>query len=226
MPSPPDPSPPDPSPPVPSPADPSPPDPSPADASPAARAPAGPSSAGRRPLRWLLTLLALLVALSLFAAIAGLATADPPASPPPASLASPATVPAGAAVDRQELRLDTDKGRFSLRVEVVDTPEGWQRGLMGRTRLAADEGMLFDYGQPRQVTMWMKDTPLSLDMIFVDADGRVVRVAEATEPYSLARIPSFQPVLAVLEVEAGTARRLGIGPGSRLEHPIFARPGP
>jgi uncharacterized membrane protein (UPF0127 family) len=120
------------------------------------------------------------------------------------------------------------QGRTTLRVEVVDDAAGRRKGLMGRSELAPDAGMLFDYRMPVQATMWMKDTPLSLDMIFIGEDGRVVRVAEHTQPYAETLIPSFVEVRAVLEVVAGTARRLGIGPGTRIEHPIFgtALPGP
>jgi uncharacterized membrane protein (UPF0127 family) len=170
-------------------------------------------------VRLLVLVLALLVAASLGLFLLGLGQAGADAPNGRAAAGSPAATV-------EPLTVVTAKGRFPLKVEVVATPEGWQRGLMGRTALAADAGMLFDYGRPREVTMWMKNTPLSLDMVFVGADGRVVRVAERTEPYSEALIPSFQPVLAVLEVAAGTAARLGIAPGSRLEHPIFRRPPP
>ena len=82
--------------------------------------------------------------------------------------------------------------------------------------------MLFDFGRVRTASMWMKDTPLSLDMLFIAADGRIVNIVADTVPRSLAVIRSSEPVLGVLEVRAGTARRLGIRPGDRVEHPIFA----
>jgi uncharacterized membrane protein (UPF0127 family) len=81
--------------------------------------------------------------------------------------------------------------------------------------------MLFDYQESRPVAMWMKNTHIPLDMLFIDAAGRVARVARDTEPFSLTPIPSGQPVRAVLELNAGTARRLGIRPGDRVRHPIF-----
>lgn len=121
----------------------------------------------------------------------------------------------------EPLAIVSPQGRTILHVEVVDDAVGRQRGLMGRRELAPDAGMLFDYQTPVQATMWMKNTPLSLDMIFIGEDGRVVRVAENTQPFSETLIPSFVEVRAVLEVGAGTARRLGIGPGTRIEHPIF-----
>jgi len=95
------------------------------------------------------------------------------------------------------------------------------QGLQGRRRLAADAGMLFDFGRPVPVMMWMKDTHVSLDMLFIDAEGRVVNIARGTVPFSLTPIRSAGPVRAVLEVNAGTAARLGIKPGDRVLHPLF-----
>lgn len=135
--------------------------------------------------------------------------------------AAPAAVRAHPERPPEPLVVVTPQGRTTFRVEVVDDAAGRQKGLMGRRELAADAGMLFDYRRPVQATMWMKDTPLSLDMIFIDEDGRVIRVAEHTQPFAETRIPSFGEVRAVLEVVAGTARRLGIAPGTRIEHPIF-----
>lgn len=120
----------------------------------------------------------------------------------------------------------TGKGRFPFTVEVAMTPEQRRVGLMGRTGLPASGGMLFDYGQPGPVRMWMKDTLISLDMLFIDETGRVVHVAERTTPFSLQPLGPDQPVLAVLEVAAGTAARLGITAGSRVEHPRFAASAP
>ena len=89
-------------------------------------------------------------------------------------------------------------------------------------KLAADAGMLFNFHQPRAISMWMKDTLIALDMIFIDERGAVVNVAENTVPLSSATISSDRPVLAVLEVNAGTAARLGIQPGDRVVHPLFS----
>jgi uncharacterized membrane protein (UPF0127 family) len=94
-------------------------------------------------------------------------------------------------------------------------------GLQHRRVLAADAGMLFDYRQSRPVAMWMKNTHLPLDMLFIDAAGRVARVARHTVPLSLTPIPSGEPVRAVLELNAGVTRLLGIQAGDRVEHPIF-----
>lgn len=114
------------------------------------------------------------------------------------------------------LWIKTNRGRYAFAVELAQTPEARQTGLQGRRFLAADAGMLFDFGSPQPVSMWMKNTFLSLDMLFIDSEGTVVKVVETTPPLSLALISSERPVRAVLEVIAGTCARLGIGPGSRI----------
>jgi len=81
--------------------------------------------------------------------------------------------------------------------------------------------MLFDFKRVQPVAMWMKNTLIPLDMLFIDGAGRVVNVAENTVPLSLATIPSAAPVRAVLEINAGSARRLGIRPGDQVLHAIF-----
>lgn len=119
------------------------------------------------------------------------------------------------------LTIETQRGRFQFMVEIAETPSTWRQGLQKRRQLAADAGMLFDYHQPRVVTMWMKDTLISLDMIFIDEHGVVTNIAQNTEPLSLATISSDGPVLAVLEVNAGTAARIGLRRGDRVYHAIF-----
>jgi uncharacterized membrane protein (UPF0127 family) len=96
------------------------------------------------------------------------------------------------------------------------------RGLMFVRNLGDHEGMLFIYEQAHPVSMWMKNTYVSLDMLFVGADGRVEHVVEKTEPESLKTIESKTPVLAVIELKAGTAARLKIQPGARVIHEAFA----
>lgn len=121
-----------------------------------------------------------------------------------------------------QLLVVTDRGRFPFLVEVAATPAARQQGLMHRQDLGDYAGMLFDFQRPEPVSMWMKDTPISLDMIFIDGHGVVSGVAANTVPYSLDIIPAPQPVRAVLEVRGGTAERLGIHAGSRVIHPMFA----
>ncbi|MEQ8196287.1 MAG: DUF192 domain-containing protein [Rhodospirillales bacterium] len=110
-----------------------------------------------------------------------------------------------------------------MSVELAATPEARAQGLQGRRFLAPDSGMLFDFGRSKIITMWMKNTFIPLDMIFIAADGRIVHIARNTEPFSLETIRSPVPASAVLELMAGAARRLGIEPGDRVEHGIFKR---
>jgi uncharacterized protein len=120
--------------------------------------------------------------------------------------------------------VETALGRFAFTAEIADTEELRRRGLMHRQHLAQDHAMLFDWGRVEPVAMWMRNTYVSLDMIFIAADGRVTKIAEATEPLSETIISSDGPVAAVLEVVAGTARRIGLEPGDRVHHPMFSAP--
>ena len=120
-----------------------------------------------------------------------------------------------------EVMVVTAKGRFLFTVEVAETLAQRRQGLQHRKNLAAGAGMLFDYKRVQPVAMWMKNTIIPLDMLFIDGAGRVVNVARDTVPFSLVTIPSAAPVRAVLEVNAGTARRLGIRPGDQVLHGIF-----
>ncbi len=110
-----------------------------------------------------------------------------------------------------------------FQVELAETPGQRSQGLQGRKQMAADWGMLFDFKQTQAVTMWMKNTYLSLDMFFIGADGTIINIARDTQPLSLKHINAAGPVLAVLEVVAGTARRLGIRAGDKVQHPLFAK---
>ncbi len=114
------------------------------------------------------------------------------------------------------LTIETAKGIHTFRVEVARTPEQWARGLMHRTTLAPDAGMLFLFPKARRVSMWMRDTLIPLDMVFITRSGRVAEVIADTQPLSLHRIAPRTPVPSVLEVRAGTAERLGIRPGDRV----------
>ena len=123
----------------------------------------------------------------------------------------------------EPLTIVTSSGRHAFQVEVMRTPDQRARGLMHRQFLPADRGMLFDFKQVEPVAMWMQNTYISLDMLFIRADGTVARIAERAEPLSTRTIPSGEPVLSVLEVNAGTAEKLGIKPGDKVEHPLFRR---
>ena len=114
-----------------------------------------------------------------------------------------------------------DGQRHLFQVEVAGNNAERAQGLMYRRSMAADRGMLFDFERVEPVSMWMQNTYLSLDMLFVRPDGTIARIAANTEPLSTRTIPSGEPVLAVLELNAGTAARLGIRAGDRIEHPLF-----
>jgi uncharacterized membrane protein (UPF0127 family) len=126
------------------------------------------------------------------------------------------------AVDLQPLEIVSKTGVHTFAVEMAVTPEEQAKGLMFRRELPEGQGMLFDFQREQPATFWMKNTYISLDMIFIRADGRILRIAEDTVPLSEALVPSGGPVRAVLEVVAGTAKKLGIAPGDRVAHPIFS----
>ncbi|WP_043748367.1 DUF192 domain-containing protein [Methylobacterium nodulans] len=121
----------------------------------------------------------------------------------------------------EPLTIVSRSGRHAFQVEVMRDDAGRAQGLMFRRSMAPDHGMLFDFAQVAPVTMWMKNTYLPLDMLFIRADGTVARIAADTEPLSTRTISSGGPVLAVLELNAGTAAKLGLRPGDKVEHPLF-----
>ena len=127
------------------------------------------------------------------------------------------------AADLQTFEIVTRSGVKVFSVEMAKTKEERERGLMFRKELPEGRGMLFDFSPQQDVSMWMKNTYVSLDMIFIQADGRILRIAENTEPMSERIISSGGPVKAVLEVVAGTARKDGIAPGDRVAGPLFKR---
>ncbi|HEY1362142.1 MAG TPA: DUF192 domain-containing protein [Xanthobacteraceae bacterium] len=140
------------------------------------------------------------------------------------SLALPLTAPARLPAQQlQELEILSKTGAHVFGVEMAVTPEEQARGLMFRRELPEMQGMLFDFHTEQPTSFWMKNTYIPLDMIFIRGDGRILRIAENTVPLSEAMVPSGGPVRAVLEVIAGTARKLGIAAGDRVSHPIFGR---
>jgi hypothetical protein len=112
-------------------------------------------------------------------------------------------------------------GVHAFTVELATNDAERERGLMFRKELPEGHGMLFDFAEDRPVAFWMHNTYIPLDMIFIRGDGSILRIAERAEPLSDRLIPSGGPVRAVLEVIGGTARKLGIAPGDRVESPIF-----
>jgi uncharacterized membrane protein (UPF0127 family) len=125
-------------------------------------------------------------------------------------------------VELEPLQIVSKSGVHSFQVELARTNQQRQQGLMYRKSVPEGYGMLFDFGMPPQEsTMWMKNTYVSLDMIFIRPDGRIHRIAENTTPESEATISSRGPVRAVLEVVAGTAKKLGLAPGDEVAHSLF-----
>lgn len=123
---------------------------------------------------------------------------------------------------RDTLSVVTGDGKVhEFAVELAVTAEERAFGLMFQDSLAPDAGMLFDYGRPRRVTMWMKNTLIPLDMLFIGADGRIRNIRERAVPHSLEPIPSDGRVRGVLELRGGTVDRLGIAPGDLVQHRIF-----
>jgi uncharacterized membrane protein (UPF0127 family) len=132
-----------------------------------------------------------------------------------------AAVAAAAAAGLDPLTIETARGPLEFQVELAATPAERARGLMFRDRLADDHGMLFDFGEPQQVAMWMRNTFIPLDILFIEADGRIRRIARNAEPLSDKVIASGGPVTAVLELRGGLTSERGIEPGDRVVHPLF-----
>ena len=137
-----------------------------------------------------------------------------------AGLLLPASTTVRAATVEQ-LEIVTKGGVRVFEVEMAVTPEEQEQGLMYRRELADGKGMLFDLGEERPAVFWMKNTYVSLDMIFIRSDGSIASIAANTKPLSEARIYSGAPVRGVLEVVAGTAKRYGIVPGDKVGHRLF-----
>ncbi len=143
----------------------------------------------------------------------------------PAALAVFATLTAAAgaspACDPDQIEILASQGSRTFSIEIADDLDEQARGLMFRPTLPADAGMLFVYDRPRPANFWMRNTMIPLDLIFIDDTGRVESIAERTDPYS-ERVSSSQgDVRAVLEINGGVSRALGIGPGAQVIHPAF-----
>ena len=135
-----------------------------------------------------------------------------------------AFAPAALAEAREELAIVTANGRHVFRVEIADDPEERVQGLMFRKSLAPDAGMLFLSGRNEPQSFWMKNTEIPLDLLVISQDGRIADLHERAVPVSLQPIASKVPVWAVLEVAGGTAAKLGVRPGDRVEHRAFSPP--
>lgn len=127
-------------------------------------------------------------------------------------------------VDGTPLTFEADGEVVSFQIEIADTEERRARGLMFRTDLPEDRGMLFVFEQTRPVGFWMKNTPLPLDLVFIDEEGTVIDILPG-EPFSTASIAPDAPSRFVLELHQGTSDRVGLEPGTRLDHPAIAAAG-
>jgi len=143
----------------------------------------------------------------------------------PAALAaftlSYATYAAAIVCDPGKIEIITGQGNQTFSIEIADDPDEQARGLMFRPALSTDAGMLFIFDQPRQANFWMRNTMIPLDMIFIDDTGKVDSIAERTDTYSEQVSSSKGDVRAVLEINGGLSRQLGIGPGSQVIHQAF-----
>jgi uncharacterized protein len=114
------------------------------------------------------------------------------------------------------LKIEAKSGPVVLDVEIADTEPGREHGLMFRRELAANKGMIFLFGTEQQITMWMKNTYIPLDMVFIGDDWRIVHIAHDAEPLSTDIIPSVHPASRVLEIAGGQAGKLGLAAGDRV----------
>jgi uncharacterized membrane protein (UPF0127 family) len=143
-------------------------------------------------------------------------------------LGAPLAIAAGRAFAQGEIKfqrsslvIDTGKREIKFDVDLALNDVERARGLMFRDKLGPYEGMLFDFYQEAPVSFWMKNTLIPLDMLFIARDGTVKHIHANATPLSTDSIPSEYPVRAVLEINGGSARLLGIKPGDKVKHPIF-----
>ncbi len=124
--------------------------------------------------------------------------------------------------DQSKATLVTSSGEYVFNIELAQNDQDRAKGLMFRQRLADDAGMLFDFGEEREVSFWMRNTFIPLDMIFIAADGEIMSIHENARPQDPTSIPSGFPVRFVLEIPGGRSREIGLVPGDRLKHPLVA----
>jgi uncharacterized membrane protein (UPF0127 family) len=159
------------------------------------------------------------VALGLLAALAlagGAACAQPGPAPGASGPGCIADGPPQSGLPTEALTIQTARGPVRLKVQVAADGASREKGLMFVRRMGADEGMIFDFHQPQDVSFWMRNTYIPLDLLFVQADGRILTIAGNAPPCDDGQIPSGGPVRTVIELNAGAADRLGIRPGDRV----------
>ena len=134
------------------------------------------------------------------------------------------SAPRAADTKQDTLTLVTKSGRHKIAIEVAETPAQQSLGLMYRSKLDPAKGMLFAHKHPQEVSMWMRNTYISLDMVFIRADGTVHRIEHRTEPFSDTLISSKGDVSGVLELKGGEATRIGLAPGDKVHYRLFEKP--
>ena len=141
----------------------------------------------------------------------------------PPTAAAPAPVRIAVTPVTEALSIDTANGPAAFKVEIADDEAEREQGLMYRTTLAPDAGMLFEWDRAEPRAFWMKNTYIPLDIIYIGANGRIISVAAMTEPFSETPIPSQGAARAVLEIAGGRAAELGIGIGDQVHHKMFGQ---
>lgn len=123
----------------------------------------------------------------------------------------------------REITIISQDGESHLfQIELALTPQQQQKGLMDRTSMEQDAGMLFLFREEGPLSFWMKNTPIPLDMIFIRKDGTISKVHDSARPHDLTSVPSDGPAIAVLELNGGVAKKLGISAGDKARHPFFS----
>jgi len=143
------------------------------------------------------------------------------AAQPAGVVLAPALRDMAMAMSVESMEIATRTGVVVLEVEVAETDAERTTGLMYRKSLPDHHGMLFDFKVDQPIYMWMKNTYIPLDMLFIRSDGTISRIAAMTTPLSTETISSGEPVRAVVEIAGGSARKLGIAPGDKVAHRIF-----
>ncbi|MCK5423893.1 MAG: DUF192 domain-containing protein [Emcibacter sp.] len=123
---------------------------------------------------------------------------------------------------RSELSVLAVGHKYRFKVEIAETDDQRARGLMFREKMADRDGMLFLFKENKMVTMWMKNTFIPLDILFINQKGLIVHIAKSTVPHSLDVISSHESVISALELNAGMTNKLNIRVGDRIEHPFFS----
>ena len=147
--------------------------------------------------------------------VAGACRSEGPAPTPPSAAPAPVIL--------ESLTIDTSRGPVSFKVEIADDEPERQQGLMYRTSLAPDVGMLFEWTVPAERAFWMRNTYIPLDIIYIGANGRIISIAAMTKPFDETPVPSNGAALGVLEIAGGRAAELGIEIGDQVRHKMFTR---